>query len=248
MKNLILALVIILCAQSSAISNIVNGYLRDKQLLENEIRKSLVNYNDATCRKDSILIEKKLKKIRKEYAGICKKYSETEQLIQDIQAIDPELFEAVSNVTNADGTITHVYVRYTQRTSKEICYLFEGQFKAFGYTSVMQDKKNENVCTSYFGANTINVVVCKGCDDEFVLAHEFGHVLYIVPNLVDYVRFTEEQDKFSNAISHTGHNAFDPSNEIVKSVVDSFSVKYEYYKKGSENHKTIETNLVSIEH
>lgn len=247
MKNLIIALIIVLSAQFSAKSNVINGYLRDKLILEKDIQKSLALLNEVSRQKDSLQIEKKLKKLRKEYAKINTKYAETEKLIQDIRTIDPELYEKVSTLTNAEGTMTHVYVRYTNRTSKEIRYLFEGQFKAFGYTSVMQDKKNEKVCVSYFGANTINVIVCKGCDEKFVLAHEFGHALYIVPNLKEYVSFSKDPNSLSNADSHTGHSAYDPTNDMVKSVEDSFTLKYKDYLKRLERQNSKETNLASIE-
>jgi hypothetical protein len=245
MKNLVIALIIVLSAQFSAKSNIINGYLRDVQLLELEIRKATTLLNKATRKKDSVHIAKDLRKLKKEYEKINIKFTETEELIRDIQIIDPQLYEKVSNLTNAEGTLTHVYVRYTNRTSGEIRYLFEGQFKAFGYTSVIQDKKNENVCTSYFGANTINVIVCKGSDEKFVLAHEFGHVLFIVPNLKEYILFSQDRNNSLDPVTHTGHNAYDPSNETVKSVEDSFSGKYKDYRAQEKNNNFGDTDMVS---
>jgi hypothetical protein len=246
MKKLITALIII-SAQFSTKSNVINGYLRDKLILEKDIQLSHALLKEANRQKDSLQIEKKLKKLRKDYSKINKKYGETEKLLEEVRTIDPKLYERVSTLTNAEGTLTHVYVRYTTRTSSEIRYLFEGQFKAFGYTSVMQDKKNENVCVSYFGDNTINVIVCKGCDEKLVLAHEFGHALYIVPNLKEYVSFSKDPNSLSDADSHTGHSAYDPTNDMVKSIEDSFTLKYKEYMNRLENQNSIETNLASRE-
>ncbi len=50
----------------------------------------------------------------------CKVYFDTEQLISEIRSIDPELFEKVSIVANSEGTLTHVYVRYVDRTSNNL--------------------------------------------------------------------------------------------------------------------------------
>jgi hypothetical protein len=246
-KKYTIALIVLLCCHLSASSNIINGYLREKLIFEKEIKKSAELLKEVIKHKDSIQIEKKLKKLRREYASICLKYLETEKLISEISIIDPVLYDTVSKVTNAEGTLTHVYVRYTNPNSKEIKYLTEQQFKASGYTCVLQDKNNEHVCSSFFGTNTISIVICKGCDEKLVLAHEFGHVLYIVPNLKEYIDFSENPNGFISAKSHTGHSSFDPSNPMVNSVEKRFKNKYRGYLERLNN-DSFDQQILTTDH
>jgi hypothetical protein len=245
-KKYAIAIIVILCCHLSVSSNVINGYLREKLILEKEIKKSIELLNEAIKHKDSIQIEKKLKKLRREYASICLKYFETEKLISEISIIDPELFDLVSKMTNAEGTLTNVYVRYVDPNSKEIKYLSENYFKAFGYTSVAQDKINENVCSSFYSTNTICITICKGCDEKLALAHEFGHVLYIVPNLKEYIDFSKDRNYFINAKSHNGHSSFDPSYPMLNSVEKSFKKKYKGYLERLNNNSSDHQILTTV--
>ena len=75
--------------------------------------ENAVELLNTTCSsKEEKQIEKKLKRLRKEYELVLAKYTQTAELLRTLEYIDPELFAKVSKVTNADGTLTHVYVRY----------------------------------------------------------------------------------------------------------------------------------------
>ena len=159
-----------------------------------------------------------------------RKYSDTQELISIVRQIDPELYNAVSNVVNADGTLTHVYVLCAYRTDEEIIYFSNKHFDAMAYTSVKPMVENENVCYSQYGMNTITITVKKCRNEIIALAHEFAHVLYVVPNLKNYAAFIRKESyKYENNRFGTGHKEFDPSRDFVKSIEKRFKDKYLKY-------------------
>lgn len=235
MKNYAIAILIILCYHLSVSAKINNGFLYEKFKLEKEIEHLYKLLYEAENGKTFKQLEKKVKGLQKRYEKVYNYFLETEQLISDIKSIDSELFELVSNVTNSEGTITQVFIKYVDRSSKECKDLGGTHFTASGYTVVGQWKTNKNICTSVYGANTISIIIVKGCDAPFALAHEFAHVLYMVPHLNSYLSFlknTSMIEKFNS-----GHSPYDPSYAFIKSVESSFKNKHKAFKKHLKNIK-----------
>lgn len=244
MKKYALTFAILLCHFISVHAAIINGFSQKKSMLEIEIRNEVVLLSKDNTDKAIRQIEKKLKQLRKKYALVLKKYLETEQLLAEFENIDPTLFERVSKITNLDGTLTHVYVRYVDRTSEEFTDLSTNHFKAFAYTSVSQSPTNKNVCTSLFGTNTINVTIGKGVNEKLKLGHEFGHVLYLVQNLSDYNDFCNKNERKLKKYNH-GHSPFDPSYTFVESIEKNFGNKYKAYLNSIKKQKAIQKNRAS---
>jgi len=230
MKTYAVIMLIVLCPFFPVQADIINAYVIEKQKLEKKIQSSLVLQETAGTDKSTKQIEKGLKRLQKEYEIVARKYTDTENLIATIRQIDPELYETVSKVTNAEGTLTHVYVRCAYRTDEELIYFINKHFNAMAYTSVRPSDTNENVCYSQFGINTIMITV-KKCHDEIIaLAHEFAHVLYVVPNLKNYAAFIRKESyKYENNRFGPGHKEFDPSRDFVKSLEKRFKDKYLKY-------------------
>ncbi len=167
------------------------------------------------------------------------KFNETDQLLIITKLIDPELYEDVSQVTNSEGSMTHVYVRYVNRTAKEFTFYIDNHFKANAYTSVRQAADNKNVCESLYETNLITVSIGKGCDEKLALGHEFAHVLYIVPNLSEYTEFLNNNNCHVNNKFCVGHSPFDPGYVFINAVEDQFKARYKKYLKGSKNSDSI---------
>ena len=229
MKKYALAVMILLCSILSVNAAVINGFSQKKQQLKKEINKAVELLNATSSEKTKKQIEKQLKRLRKESEIISTKYTQTAELLSTFEFIDPELFAKVSQVTNAEGTLTHVYVRYVNRSSEEFTYYTRNHFPAKAYTCVKQSPDNQNVCASFYGTNTITITIGIGCDEKLVLGHEFAHVLYIVPNLSEYTYFMKYQNKKVNTTSH-GHNPNDPSFAFLKAVEDRFATRYNDYK------------------
>ncbi len=228
MKNYALAVMTLLCSILSVNAAVINGFSQEKQQLKKKINKAVELLNATSSAKAEKKIEKQLKHLRKEYEIVSTKYAQTAELLSTFEFIDPELFAKVSKVTNADGTLTHVYVRYVNRSSEEFTYYTRNHFPAKAYTGVRQSPNNENVCTSFYGTNSITITIGVGCDEKLVLGHEFAHVLYIVPNLSEYTYYMKYMNKKVNTASH-GHSPNDPSFAFLKAVEDRFAAKYNDY-------------------
>ena len=161
MNHYVLTTVLFLCLIFTAQADIINGFSQKKQILKKEINKSVELLHNTTTEKSRRQIEKKLKRLRKEYEIVSAQYVQTAQLLAEIEFIDPELFAQVASLTNADATLTHVYVRYVSRSSEEFTYFTNNHFAAKAYTSVRQSPDNPNVCVSLYGTNTITITVIK---------------------------------------------------------------------------------------
>jgi hypothetical protein len=229
MKKYALAMLILLCSSLSLHAAIINGFLQEKQKLEKEIQKTVELLNNHPLEKTKKQLEKKLRQMRKKYAKVSKNYSQTAELLTTFEFIDPELYSKVSKVLNAEGTLTHVYVRYVDKSSDEFTYFSREHFNAKAYTSVSPSADHPNVCTSLYGTNTITVTIGIGCDELIALAHEFAHVLYMVPNLKEYVYFMKYRNSKINLTAQHGHSWNDTSSTFMKSIENSFTARYENY-------------------
>jgi len=228
MKKYALAIPILLCASLSLHAAILNGFSHEKQKLEKEISNT-VDLNNDPLQKTKKQLEKKLSQMRKRYEELSKNHARTAELLTTFRFIDPELYSQVSKVTNAQGTLTHVYVRYVDKSSDEFTYFSREHFNAKAYTSVSPMANNPDICTSLYGTNTITVTIGIGCDELIALTHEFAHVLYIVPNLKEYVYFMKYRNSKINLTALHGHSWNDPSSAFIKSIENSFSARYENY-------------------
>ncbi len=231
MKKYALAVLILLCSCLSLHAAILNGFSQEKQKLEKEIRNTADLLNNDPLEKTKKQLEKKLRQIRNRYEEVSKNYSQTAELLATFEFIDPELYSLVSKVLNAEGTLTHVYVRYVDKSSDEFTYFSREHFNAKAYTSVSPSQENPQVCTSLHGTNTITITIGIGCDELKALAHEFAHVLYMVPNLKEYVYFMKYRNNKINITAQHGHSWNDSSSDFIKSIENSFSARYENYNK-----------------
>jgi hypothetical protein len=229
MKKYALAILILLCASLSLQSAIINGFLQEKQKLEKEIRSTVDVLNSDPLEKTNKQLEKNLRQIRKRYEEVSVNYARTAELLTIFQFIDPQFYSEVSKVTNAEGTLTHVYVRYVDKSSDEFTYFSREHFNAKAYTSVSPMTNHPDICTSLYGTNTITVTIGIGCDELIALAHEFAHVLYMVPNLKEYVYFMKYRNNKINLTAQHGHSWNDTSSTFMKSIENSFIARYENY-------------------
>ena len=103
MKTYALTIAILLCHFLSVHASIINGFRKEKLMLEKEIRNNVELLRKDTIDKAVRMIERTLKRLHKEYAKVLTKYSETEQLLAEMKIIDPDLYGKVSEVINAEG-------------------------------------------------------------------------------------------------------------------------------------------------
>lgn len=243
MKKYALAILILFCSSLGLQSAIVNGFSQEKQRLEKEIRRTVDLLNNDPLQKTKKELEKKLRQMRKRYEEVSVNYARTALLLTSFEFIDPQLYSQVSKVTNAEGTLTHVYVRYVDKSSDEFTYFTREHFNAKAYTSVSPSQENSKVCASLNGTNTITITIGMGCDEIMALAHEFAHVLYIVPNLHEYVYFMKYRNKKTNTTAPHGHSWNDPGSAFIKSIEHSFTARYENYIRRTKISNTSDQSI-----
>lgn len=238
MNCYVLITALFLCPFFTSHASIENGFLREKLILENKINDNIALLNKETDLKTSRHIERNIKQLQKKYETINKNFTKTQELLSSLEFIDPELYANVSKVTNAEGSLTHVYVKYVSRVSEEYTSLAIDHFKADAYTSVRQSKNSDDVCSSRYGTNTIAITIGYGCDEKRALGHEFAHVLYIVPNLSAYLDYWNRSNDFCS-----GHSSSDPSYAFLESVEHNFEIRYNQYLKGVKNKGLTKLNM-----
>jgi hypothetical protein len=212
-----------MCSHFFARAEIINGFSFKKKSLEDEIKSVVLGLNDPKSEANSK--KRKLNILRREYATISKNFEDTQQLIEDFKAIDPLLFKRVSDLRNANGIRTNVYIRHVKLTSKESKYLYDDYNSAEAFTCVRNDKNFRDICISPYGTNTITVIIGKNCNPLIALAHEFGHVLYIVPNLKKYSKILSslKNKPWYHSGSGSNHNLLDPSHTFVMNIEKQFA-------------------------
>lgn len=234
-------IIVLLCFMHSIQGEVINGFYREKLILERDIYHLNLVIRDNADSKQTKSLLKRLKQLGKQYSIVLKKYSQTEELINTFALVDPELFSQVSNVRNANGILTNIVVQYVSRVSKEFTYFTRKFYVAEAYTSVGQSKHDENVCTSRYGTNTITITIGYGTNEIKALGHEFAHVMYMVPNLKEYMEFSKRHQEFIN-----GHSESDPGYFKLQAYEDRFMENYMQYmelKKGKDSFKPPVTRL-----
>ena len=211
-------------------AEVVNGFEKEKIILESAIMNNKMLLLEPTTKKEQKRIERDIEHLYKRYRTVVKKYLQTTQLIEKITKIDPKLFMKVSNITNAEGTPTNVYVRYVSKLSKEYRHYEKKHFKADAYTGVGQSKDNKHMCVSKSGFNSITITVGYCANEIKALAHEFAHVLYIVPNIDSYVTYWNQTER-----TKAGHKTSDPGYELVTRTENAFIQNYIKYVKENKD-------------
>jgi hypothetical protein len=232
MKNCKLIALAFLCHSLAGYGHVVNGFLPKKMELERKIDQ-LIKLTQQGYDQDFKKLHAQIRNLEREYKRNLAAYQETENLILEVKEIDPALFDRVSEVTNAEGGITDVFVKYVGEGAEEVTDLLWDNNKAVAYTTAGKIKGKENICWSTFGMNTLSIVIVKGCDAPIALAHEFGHILYLVPNFNSYTNFFKSLTDTNSF--EMGHNPYDPSYQVIKAVENEFKDKYNSYSNRTVN-------------
>jgi hypothetical protein len=154
-------------------------------------------------------------------------YEVTENLLKQFKVISPELYHEVDTIKDRNGEITNVYIKFIPED--------EASVAAWGVTRIAQAPGNANTYISEYGERSVSIKVWTVSQALLVLAHELGHVKYIVPNLAAYKKYhTENYRPCAFESNHVGHNGDDPSGKSALNFEKRFKASYSncYFKKG----------------
>jgi len=210
--------------------DVLNGF-KDEWEAKKSAETNLANVTKLGDKKAIKDATKSLKQANKQFEKVNEKFQATENLIAAVKQYDQPLFEQMDNLKDAGGTSVDVVVRAVDAdmfsnmednssTDKllglgrqgEGIALAEGQrndqgsliFKNGPSGTYMPVRSAGMLGFPGDGDNKASVYLRIGQDAEW-LAHEFGHLLYTVGNMLQYYKF------LLNHPTTDGHGAGDPS-------------------------------------
>jgi len=160
-------------------------------------------------------------------------YLKTASALAKLKLIDPFLFGSINSIKDKKGNVTHIYVKVVPGGTYHV--IKDTQSPTAGYSLVTPTEDDADVTFTKYGIHTAYVEVqdlphkpfCYS--DVFLLAHEFGHLVYEVPNLADYSKFYRAT--YNRSCQLMGHQWNDPSGKAVDKTLKSFLRLYRGYKK-----------------
>lgn len=216
MKKYCLGIALVLVLNSS-FAEIKNGYATGI----NTARVSLKVFN-SLLREEKHLTPHKRKVIEAKLNKVVKYiiyYEVTENLLKQLRAISAELYNEMDTIKDLNGRITDVYIRFIPED--------EAPVQAWGVTGIAQAHGDANTYFSEYGERSVSIKVCAVSRALLVLAHELGHVKYIVPNIATYKNYhTRNYPPCATESNHVGHNANDPSGRSAVIFEKRFKASY----------------------
>lgn len=172
---------------------IINGYEKDI-----ESARASAQHLRRLPRQRSVLL--RLEKVE----DFILYHALTNTLLDRFKKISPSLFDRLDTIVDQKGRKVDVYVKFVPR-NKHI----DGTIAS---TTIDQMDNDPHANLSEYGPHTISIQVSVVKHSLVILAHEFGHVSYQVPNLASYVQFFQRSypDRYTRA-EYLGHKPNDPS-------------------------------------
>ena len=133
-------------------------------------------------------------------------YNLTEILLQQFKQVAPDLYHQIDTIRDYKGRAVDVYVKFVPHS--------EMQAGARATTNINQAEGDKHAYVSPYGNLTVSIEILTVAHSLLILAHEFGHVSYQVPNLNTYVAFFKRSytDQHMKA-NYLGHKPNDPSGQ-----------------------------------
>jgi hypothetical protein len=102
----------------------------------------------------------------------------TEDLLLQFRIVAPDLYNEIDSVKDRQGRPTDVFVKFIAPEQAKVL--------AWGITNINFVPEDPDMYKSEYGNGTVSVKVWIVSKALLVLAHEFGHIKYQVPNLANY--------------------------------------------------------------
>ena len=96
-----------------------------------------------------------------------------------------------------------------------------------GTTNIAQAENDEDAYSSKYGFNTVSVSIVAIKQSLVLLAHEFGHIAYQVPNLKAYLKlYSKYYRDHEYESNEKGHDPNDPSGQNARAYANRFYQQY----------------------
>lgn len=221
MKSYLLVAALLILSLTNLFGEIKNGYNKGIPAMKmslQSLRNILWNNSDLSAAEERY-IRMKIKSI----VDYMAYYEITNTMLNQLRDISPDLYNEMDTLKDSKGRIVDVYVKFIPKE--------QAVFQGGGMTSFNQAVDDLNSCNSEYGASSVSVIVCMMNKGLWVLAHEFGHIKYLVPNLKPYVKFYHRKYKNGPLDATLGHHPGDPSGKTAMLFERQFRQSYFQYLK-----------------
>jgi hypothetical protein len=250
----IIVIIICIAISSYAFAEIKNGYKQDVYKAKQTLKNLKIVMDDVIDNEDLFTpVKTRYILVKVELNFLLKFFSITNELINNLQIIHPDLFDEINYVQDHHGNETDVYIRVQPDEHMNKFH--------WGTTNLRQAEGDPHTYQSYYGPGSVavNIRLCLKKMSLKLLVHELGHVKYQVPNLASYLNYFKENYKFSTSKTASGHKYGDPSNQSVIAELQRFNNLYrerkhllksrKIQKNGSKTEIFLtETKLALIDH
>lgn len=221
MKSYLLVAALLILSLNNLFGEIKNGYEKGIPTLKISLQ-SLRNilWNDPHL---SAAEERDVRVRIKFLVDYMAYYEVTNTLLKQFREISPDLYNEMDTLRDCKGRIVDVYVKFIPKG--------QAAFQGGGMTSFNQTADDLNSCNSEYGERSVSVVICMMNKGLWILAHEFGHIKYLVPNLKPYVKFYHKKYKNGPLDATLGHHPGDPSGKTAMLFERQFRQSYFQYLK-----------------
>ena len=149
----------------------------------------------------------------------------TERLLFQFRLISPDIYDAIDSLKDAQSRQVDVYVKFLP-TRKMI-----GSVAAT--TNIPLDEEGDIYSSSY-GPNSVSTSIIAENRALSLLAHEFGHIMYQVPNIATYRKFYIKRYRTVAPDSEgIGHHHMDPSGHAASEFEKQFRLNLEIYSRNT---------------
>ncbi len=244
MKKLIIVFSAILLIQYSVCAKIKNGYnssVEEKEILLARLKEVLLE-NKKRNSKSMVKLTFPQKRKMKLQIDSLEQYiyyhNLTEELLGHFKLISWEIYRDINNIFNENGIETDVYVKFVPKGQMKV-----GQN---AITLMYQKPNNKYVSFSEYGSHTVAVIIAADTKPLWLLAHEFGHIKYQVPNFSTYVEFYKKYYYYKYfKSSFIGHNDRDESGKIAMRFGQEYQKNYKVYRNKLKEYYRYQIALIN---
>lgn len=195
MKTYVLAAMAFCLALTCSSGKIINAYDKD-------IETALASLKHLTRLPQEKSVLTRLEVIRE----FILYHELTRVLLEQFKMISPGLYQQIDTIRDFHGRPVDVYVKFLPTSGI--------QAGTVANTNLNQQEDDEHEYVSQYGRQSVSVEILVVKHSLRILAHEFGHVSYQVPNLSSYMKFFKRNytDLHMRA-TYLGHKPNDPSGQ-----------------------------------
>jgi hypothetical protein len=247
MKTYVLSMVINLLVVATLSGKIKNGYEPEINTAHEGLRKlSALILGDSNL----LLPEKnRMRELLYRHQDFILYHELTERLLLQFSMISPDIYNQIDSIKDAQERPIDVYVKFLPMEK------MNGSI-AGGTNVPMGD--DGDVYSSSYGLHTVSVKIVLGNDALSLLAHEFGHIKYQVPNISTYRKFyVKHYQVITSDSGAIGHHHMDPSGQEAFEFQRRFRLQYDLKSKNlkfdrpiallKEVNKDIQGNLLNTD-